>query len=186
MDWLVYLFIHTFALQPVPPTECWIHREPRAKLVYLHGIMNTKTGFGLAIEDENRRTLQEVANQCHMSIALPVSDYFDGPVVKWYSKDLKNSDEKAKMAEEEVRWSLDTCLAEGDLPTVVLGFSAGGYTVNHLQISSQWADRFLFYFASGTNPLLNSDVIEIPQQRNNHLLDVKNVINALTSAGVCL
>ncbi len=186
MDALVLWLLSLLTTYSVPPTECRRHPGPQAQMVYLHATMNTNSGFGIDLEDQNRLTLEQVAAKCQLSVALPVSDYKTGNQVRWYGKSQKTSEEKAKMAESEIIWAIQDCLVKDTtLPLVVLGFSDGGYTVNHLEKSGGWSGSFSNYFASGTGDLQNPNVVQVPQQANAHLLDETQLISAFKDAGIC-
>lgn len=186
MDGLVYWLLSFLTAYSVPATECRRHPGPQAQMVYLHGIMNTNSGFGIDLEAQNRLTLEQVAAKCQLSVALPVSDYKVGNLVRWYGKSQKTSEEKAQMAESEIVWAIQDCLVkDSTLPLVVLGFSDGGYTVNHLEKSGSWSGSFASYFASGTNDLKNPNVVQVPQQPNAHLLDEAQLISAFKGVGIC-
>jgi predicted esterase len=135
---------------PTSTASCIGPDDPRGFMVYLHGRDFDPPG---TLELQNRRVLEQIAENLHIKIALPRGSETcggNGPPRCW---GWEISDSQTEEALKAIQSAADSCFGPGK-SFGLIGFSNGGYVVDRIfrTCALQSSSWFISVGAGAANP----------------------------------
>lgn len=171
---------------------CFKSKDAKMNIIYLHGLLGAVTNEYDGSERLSRIVIRDIARHCKFNVVAPFS---------WHLSTCPKRDTMCWDSDREnkpfdllpsINRQAKDCLGDAaTLPTIVVGFSNGGYYTAHLaehlynrRQNTSYSDPetdYLqhFFIAQAANPEAKLGYTVIPASSAAHHLEFKSTFNAL-------